>query len=69
MTARGPNPQVGDAVPEDLSCERWTLLGSHGKDIQLGAADHEAEVFEKAADMVLEMALDLDQQPGWPVAP
>src|SRR5205814_453092 len=37
------------------------LLGSHGKDIELGSADHQAEVFEKAANMVLEIALDLDQ--------
>ena len=27
-----------------------------------GTADHQAEVFEKAANMVLEIALDLDQQ-------
>ena len=38
------------------------LLGSHGEDIELGTADHQAEVFEKAANMVLEIALDLDQQ-------
>src|ERR1700760_5121876 len=38
------------------------LLGSHGEDIELGTADDEAEVFEKAANMVLEIALDLDQQ-------
>src|SRR5258705_13943442 len=38
------------------------LLGSHGEDIELGAADDETEVFEKAANMVLEIALDLDQQ-------
>src|SRR6476660_6517236 len=37
------------------------LLGSHGEDIELGTADHQAEVFEKAANMVLEIALDLDQ--------
>jgi hypothetical protein len=36
------------------------LLGSHGEDIELGTADHETEVLEKAADMVLEIALDLD---------
>ena len=29
-----------------------------------GTADHQAEVFEKAANMVLEIALDLDQQGG-----
>jgi hypothetical protein len=29
-----------------------------------GTADHQAEVFEKAANMVLEIALDLDQQPS-----
>jgi hypothetical protein len=38
------------------------LLGSHGKDIELGTADDEAEVLQKAANMVLEIALDLDQQ-------
>ena len=38
------------------------LLSSHGKDIELGTADYEAEIFEKAANMVLEITLDLDQQ-------
>src|ERR1700729_992109 len=38
------------------------FLGSHGKDIKLGTADDEAEIFEKAANMVLEIPLDLDQQ-------
>src|SRR6476660_4413164 len=38
------------------------LLGSHGEDIELGTADHETEVLKKAANMVLEIALDLDQQ-------
>jgi hypothetical protein len=38
------------------------LLGSHGKDIELGTADDETKVLEKAANMVLEIALDLDQQ-------
>ena len=38
------------------------FLGSHGKDIELGTADYEAEIFEKAANMVLEITLDLDQQ-------
>jgi hypothetical protein len=38
------------------------LLGSHGKDIELGTTDDETEVLEKAANMVLEIALDLDQQ-------
>ena len=33
-----------------------------GKDIELGTADYEAEIFEKAANMVLEITLDLDQQ-------
>ena len=39
------------------------LLGSHGEDIELGTADDETEVLKKAANMVLEIALDLDQQP------
>src|SRR6185369_4072085 len=38
------------------------LLGSHSKDIELGTADDETEVLQKAANMVLEIALDLDQQ-------
>src|SRR6185503_17875463 len=38
------------------------LLGSHGEDIELGTADDETEVLKKAANMVLEIALDLDQQ-------
>ena len=32
------------------------LIDSYGEDIELGTADHEAEVFEKAANMVLEIA-------------
>jgi hypothetical protein len=31
-------------------------------DNSAAAADHQAEVLEKAANMVLEIALDLDQQ-------
>src|SRR6478735_9744021 len=38
------------------------LLGSHGKDIEFGTADDQTEVLEKTANMVLEIALDLDQQ-------
>ena len=38
------------------------LLGSRGKDIELGRADDKTEVLQKAANMVLEIALDLDQQ-------
>ena len=34
------------------------LLGSHGKDIELGTADDETEVLEKATGLVLEIALD-----------
>ena len=45
-----------------LRTARDQLVGSHGEDIELGTADHQAEVFEKAANMVLEIALDLDQQ-------
>src|ERR1700745_2427296 len=37
-------------------------LGPHGKDIELGTADHETDVLEQAADLVLEITLDLDQQ-------
>ena len=38
------------------------LLGSHGEDIELGAADDKTEVLEKATDMILKITLDLDQQ-------
>jgi hypothetical protein len=50
----------------DRSCQLRAsldqLLGSHGEDIELGTADDETEVLKKAANMVLEIALDLDQQ-------
>src|SRR5262249_49993359 len=38
------------------------FLGPNGKDIELGTADHKTEVLEKAADLVLEIPFDLDQQ-------
>src|SRR5260221_14553160 len=38
------------------------FLGPQGKDIDLGTADHETDVLEQAADLVLEITLDLDQQ-------
>src|SRR5256886_910615 len=38
------------------------FLGPHGKDIELGSADHETDVLEQAADLVLEIPFDLDQQ-------
>jgi hypothetical protein len=38
------------------------LLGSRGEYIELGAADRKTEVLEQAADLVLEIGLDLDQQ-------
>src|SRR5512132_3865345 len=38
------------------------FLGPHSKDIELGTADHETDVLEQAADLVLEITLDLDQQ-------
>ena len=34
------------------------LLSSHGEDIELGTANDETEVFEKATHMVLEIAFD-----------
>jgi hypothetical protein len=37
------------------------LLGSRGEDIELGATDDETKVLEQAADLVLEITLDLDQ--------
>src|SRR5579863_3710388 len=45
-----------------LRTPRDQLLGSHGEDIELGAANDETEIFEKAANKVLEIALNLDQQ-------
>src|SRR6476659_709506 len=38
------------------------LCGSHSKDIELATADGQTEALEKATDLVLEIALDLDQQ-------
>src|SRR4029450_11569990 len=38
------------------------FLGPHGKDIELCTADHNTEVLEETTDLVLEIALDLDQQ-------
>ena len=38
------------------------LLGAYRKDIERGTSDHETDVLEKAAHLVLEIALDLDQQ-------
>jgi hypothetical protein len=37
------------------------LLGSHGEDIELGTADDETKVLEKAANMVLEIVLGSPQ--------
>src|ERR1700683_102863 len=37
-------------------------LGANGEDVELCAADDETEVLEQAADLVLKIALDLDQQ-------
>src|SRR5215813_4038025 len=37
------------------------FLGPHGKDIEFSTADHETNVLEQAADLVLEITLDLDQ--------
>ena len=51
-------PDRGDQLGTTLN----QLLGSHGEDIELGAADDETEVLEQAADLVLEITLDLDQQ-------
>ena len=36
-------------------------LGTHGEDIELGAADDKTEVLKQTADLVLKIALDLDQ--------
>src|SRR5215510_10387640 len=47
---------------DQLGTVRDQFLGPHGKDIELGTADHETDVLEQAADLVLEITLDLDQQ-------
>src|SRR5204863_5168488 len=38
------------------------LLGSDSEDIELGTADDQTKVLKKAADLVLKVTLDLDQQ-------
>src|SRR5215471_1371517 len=38
------------------------FLRSSREDIELGTANNEAEILEQATDLVLEIALDLDQQ-------
>jgi hypothetical protein len=53
MAAR-PCDQLGTILDQ--------FLGAHGKDIELRTADHKSEVLEQAADLVLEIPLDLDQQ-------
>src|SRR5215831_5685215 len=47
---------------DQLGAIRDQFLGSHGKYIELGSADHETDVLEQLADLVLEITLDLDQQ-------
>src|SRR4030081_3277452 len=42
------------------------LLGSYSEDIERATSDHETEVLEKVAHLVLEIALDLDQQCSTP---
>jgi hypothetical protein len=37
-------------------------LGPHGEAIELGTADDETEVLEKASDLVLQITFDLDEQ-------
>src|SRR5262249_15820680 len=38
------------------------FLGPHRKDVELGSADYQTDVLEQATDLVLNIALDLDQQ-------
>src|SRR5262249_50971688 len=45
-----------------LGTIRDQFLGPRGKDVELGTADHETDVLEQSADLVLEITLDLDQQ-------
>src|ERR1700693_4738125 len=66
--------EIGDLLLYGLAClEQWpdrshqfgTIFdqpfGANGEDIELGAADDETKVLEQAADLVLKIALDLDQ--------
>src|SRR5215475_5070433 len=50
----------------DHSDQVWSILdqlpGSCRKDVELGTADDETKVLEEAANMVLKIPLDLDQQ-------
>ena len=39
-------------IADQLGTALDQLLGSHGEDIELGVADHQAEVFEKAAKTI-----------------
>ena len=50
------------AICNQLGAILDQFLGPHRKDIELGTADHETDVLEQATDLVLEIALDLDQQ-------
>src|SRR5580704_13721581 len=67
--------EIGDLLLNGLArLEQWSdrshkfgtifdqSLGANGEDIELGAADHETEILEQATDLVLKVALDLDQQ-------
>src|SRR6476620_2124530 len=51
-----------DPVCYQLGTIRDQFLGPHSKDIELGTADHETDVLEQAAVLVLDVTLDLDQQ-------
>ena len=51
-------PNRGDQLGTTLN----QLLGSHGEDIELGATDDETKVLKQAADLVLKVTLNLDQQ-------
>jgi hypothetical protein len=55
---------AGDGGPTiAINSGRSSISSSlHGKDIELGTADHKSEVLEQAADLVLEILLGLDQQ-------
>src|SRR5262249_56526026 len=58
MTCLEQRPDYSDQLGAILD----QFLGPHSKNIELGTADHETDVLEQATDLVLEIALDLDQQ-------
>ncbi len=57
----GPDMRPKNAIEH---VRGWALEACFGRqeDVEFGAADDETEILEQATDLVLEIALDLDQQ-------